>query len=66
MTYTSSPKEMKQSATMNHSGTVANALSTNVSIVLTKVSVPAENGSSIPIMGFSLTSPSNGLFKSSP
>jgi hypothetical protein len=30
------------------------------------VSVPAENGSNIPIMGFSLTSPYNGLFKSSP
>jgi hypothetical protein len=31
-----------------------------------EVSVPAENGSNIPIMGFSLTSPYNGLFKSSP
>jgi hypothetical protein len=30
------------------------------------VSVPAENGSNIPIMGFSLTSPYNGLFKSPP
>jgi hypothetical protein len=30
------------------------------------VSVPAENGSNIPIMGFSLTSPYNGIFKSSP
>jgi hypothetical protein len=30
------------------------------------VSVPAENGSNIPIMGFSLTSPYNELFKSSP
>jgi hypothetical protein len=30
------------------------------------VSVPTENGSNIPIMGFSLTSPYNGLFKSSP
>jgi hypothetical protein len=29
------------------------------------VSVPAEKGSNIPIMGFSLTSPYNGLFKSS-
>jgi hypothetical protein len=44
---------------------VTKALSTNVSIVLTKVSVPAENISSFPIMGFSLTSPYNGLFKSS-
>jgi hypothetical protein len=26
-----------------------------------EVSVPAENGSNIPIMGFSLTSPSNGF-----
>jgi hypothetical protein len=31
-----------------------------------EVSVPAENRSNIPIMGFSLTSPYNGLFKSSP
>jgi hypothetical protein len=30
------------------------------------VSVPTENGSNIPIMGFSLTSAYNGLFKSSP
>jgi hypothetical protein len=30
------------------------------------VSVPTENGSNISIMGFSLTSPYNGLFKSSP
>jgi hypothetical protein len=45
---------------------VAKALWTNVSIVLTKVSVPAENRSNIPIMGFSLTSPYNGLFMSSP
>jgi hypothetical protein len=30
------------------------------------VSVPVENGSNIPIMGFSLTSPYNGLFKPSP
>jgi hypothetical protein len=30
------------------------------------VSVPIENGSNIPIMGFSLTSLYNGLFKSSP
>jgi hypothetical protein len=30
------------------------------------VSVPTKNGSNIPIMGFSLTSPYNGLFKSSP
>jgi hypothetical protein len=30
------------------------------------VSVHAENGSSIPIMTFSLTSPYKGLFKSSP
>jgi hypothetical protein len=29
------------------------------------VSVPAENGSNIPIVGFSLTSSYNGLFKSS-
>jgi hypothetical protein len=26
------------------------------------VSIPVENGSNIPIMGFSLTSPYNGLF----
>jgi hypothetical protein len=45
---------------------VAKALSINVSIVLTKVNVPAENGSGVSIMGFSLTSSSNGLFKSSP
>jgi hypothetical protein len=31
-----------------------------------RVSAPTENGSNIPIMGFSLTSPYNGLFKSSP
>jgi hypothetical protein len=31
-----------------------------------KVSVPAENVSNIPVMGFSLTSPYNGLVKSSP
>jgi hypothetical protein len=31
-----------------------------------RVSVPVENRSNIPIMGFSLTSPYNGLFKSSP
>jgi hypothetical protein len=31
-----------------------------------EVSVPAENRSSIPIMGFSLTSTYNGLFKSTP
>jgi hypothetical protein len=30
------------------------------------VSVPVENGSNIPIMGFSITSPYNGLFKLSP
>jgi hypothetical protein len=30
------------------------------------VSVPAENGSNIPIIGFSLTSSYNGLFKLSP
>jgi hypothetical protein len=30
------------------------------------VSVPVENRSNIPIIGFSLTSPYNGLFKSSP
>jgi hypothetical protein len=30
------------------------------------VSVPAENGLNISIMGFSLTSPYNGLFKSPP
>jgi hypothetical protein len=30
------------------------------------VSVPIENGSNISIMGFSLTSPYNGLFKSPP
>jgi hypothetical protein len=30
------------------------------------VSVPAKNGSNIHIMGFSLTSPYNGHFKSSP
>jgi hypothetical protein len=30
------------------------------------VSVPAEEGSIIPIIGFSLTSTYNGLFKSSP
>jgi hypothetical protein len=30
------------------------------------VSVPTENGSNISIMGFSLTSPYNGLFKSPP
>jgi hypothetical protein len=30
------------------------------------VSVPTENGSNIPIMGFSLTSQYNELFKSSP
>jgi hypothetical protein len=30
------------------------------------VSIPAENGSNIFIMDFSLTSPYNGLFKSSP
>jgi hypothetical protein len=29
-----------------------------------RVSVPAENGSNIPIMGLSLTSRYNGLFKS--
>jgi hypothetical protein len=29
-----------------------------------EVSVPAESGSSILIMGFSITSPYNGLFKS--
>jgi hypothetical protein len=46
--------------------TVAKALSKNVSIVLMKVSVPTENGSSIPIMGFSLTSSYDGLFKLSP
>jgi hypothetical protein len=32
---------------------VANALSTNVSIILMKVSMPAEEGSIIPIMGIS-------------
>jgi hypothetical protein len=32
---------------------VAKALSTNISIVLTKVTVPAEEGSIIPIMGIS-------------
>jgi hypothetical protein len=31
-----------------------------------RASVPIENGSNIPIMGFSLTSSCNGLFKSSP
>jgi hypothetical protein len=30
------------------------------------VSIPAENGSNISIMGFSLTFPYNGLSKSSP
>jgi hypothetical protein len=30
------------------------------------VSIPAENGSNITIMDLSLTSPYNGLFKSSP
>jgi hypothetical protein len=37
---------------VNHSGTVAKALSTNIYIVLTKVSVPAENRSSIPTWTF--------------
>jgi regulation of enolase protein 1 (concanavalin A-like superfamily) len=40
--------------------------STNVSIVLTKVCVPAENGYNISIMDFSLTSPYNGLFTNIP
>jgi hypothetical protein len=31
-----------------------------------RVSVPTENKSNISIMGFSLISPNNGLFKSSP
>jgi hypothetical protein len=34
---------------------MAKTFLTKVSIVLTKVSVPVENGSSIPMMGFSLT-----------
>jgi hypothetical protein len=41
-------------------------LSNIVANDLTQVSVPAENGSNNPIMGFSLTSLYNGLFKSSP
>jgi hypothetical protein len=44
---------MKRSAVANHSDTVAKALSTNVSIVLMKVSVPAKEGSIIPIMDIS-------------
>jgi hypothetical protein len=40
---------------------VAKALSTNVSIVLMKVSVPTEEGLNIPIMGF-LNHPTSGLF----
>jgi hypothetical protein len=59
-------KKKKRPAIVNHSDTVPKALSTNVSIILMKVSIPAEEGSIIPIMGFSLTSPYNGLFKSSP
>jgi hypothetical protein len=66
MTFNLLLKEKKQSTTVNRSGTVAKALSTNISIVLMKVSVPVENGSSILIIGFSITSPYNGLFKSSP
>jgi hypothetical protein len=64
--YVLTKKKKKQSAIVDRSDTVAKALLTNVSIVLTKVSVPAEEGSNIPIMTFSQTSTYNGLLKSSP
>jgi hypothetical protein len=44
-TYTSSPKQKKQSATVDHTHSVAKALWTNISTVLMRVSVPVENGS---------------------
>jgi hypothetical protein len=57
---------MKQSDTANYSDTVAQAHSHIVTIDLMHVSVPAENGSNIPIMGFSLKLPYNGLFTNIP
>jgi hypothetical protein len=59
-------KKKKRSAIVDRSDMMAQVLSTNVSIVLMKVSVPAEEGSNIPIMGFSLTTPYNGLLNHPP
>jgi hypothetical protein len=56
----------KRSAIANHSDTVVKALSTNISIVLIELVYLQKNGSNIPIMGFSLTSPYNGLFTNIP
>jgi hypothetical protein len=59
-------KRKKQSAIANRSDTVAKALSTNISIVLMKLVYLQKNGSNVLIMGFSLMSPYNGLFKLPP
>jgi hypothetical protein len=66
MTYMSSPKENKmihycKSFRYGGQGALDKRFYRS-----NEVSVPIENGSNISIMGFSLTSPYNGLFKSSP
>jgi hypothetical protein len=55
----------KQRAIADHTHMVAKTLSTHVSIVFTQVSVPAEEGSIIPIMGIS-HHPRHEHFTSSP
>jgi hypothetical protein len=66
MTYTSSPKEKEtirycKSFRYGGQGAIDKRFYRS-----NKVSILTENGSNIPIMGFSLTSPYNGLFKSPP
>jgi hypothetical protein len=56
----------KRSAIANYLDTVVKALSTNLTIVLTELVYMQKNGSNIPIIGFSLTSPYNGLFTNIP
>jgi hypothetical protein len=66
MTYTSSPKEKETTRYCKSFGYGGHGALDRRFYHSNEVSVPAENESNISIMGFSLTSTYNGLFKSSP
>jgi hypothetical protein len=66
MTYTSSPKEKETIGYCKSFRYGAQGALDKRFYHSNEVAVPAENGSNIPIMGFSLTSTYNGLLKSSP
>jgi hypothetical protein len=65
-TYTSSPKEKETIRYCESFGYGGQCALDRRFYRSNEVSVPVENRSNIPIMGFSLTSPYNRLFKSSP